>query len=42
MVAGMKLHIPDIRVGASPVLMERWIKGAKPKRDAEGRLVPVG
>lgn len=34
----MQRHIPDIPIGASPVLMRRWYKGADTVRDTTGRL----
>lgn len=39
MVDVMQKWIPDIPIKASPVLMRKWLKGAKPVR-VEGRLVP--
>lgn len=40
MVEGMARYIPDVPIKAEPVLMRRWLKGAKPVRDASGRLLP--
>lgn len=40
MVWAMERHTPDVTARATPVLMRRWIKGAKP-RFLDGRLVPV-
>jgi len=40
MVAGMKRYIPDVPIKAEPVLMGRWLKGAKTTRDATGKLIP--
>ena len=40
MVEGMARYIPDVPIKAEPVLMRRWLKGAKPVRDASGRLIP--
>lgn len=37
----MSRHTPDIRARAKPVLMRRWLKGAKQTYDAQGRLVPT-
>jgi hypothetical protein len=39
MVASMGHYTPDIRVRATPVLMERWYKGAEAVYEG-GRLVP--
>jgi hypothetical protein len=39
MVDVMQRWIPDIPIKASPVLMRRWYKGAKPLR-VDGKLVP--
>ena len=39
MVEVMQRWIPDIPIKASPVLMRRWLKGAKPVR-VDGKLVP--
>ena len=41
MVETMKEWLPDIPVKASPVLMRRWYKGAKPVHDAAGNLLPA-
>lgn len=30
MIAEMKVWVPDIKIGASPVMVRRWYKGAKP------------
>lgn len=40
MVIGMREFLPDVPVRAAPVLSRRWVKGAKAKFDAEGRLIP--
>jgi DNA polymerase-1 len=40
MVEGMARYIPDVPVKAEPVLMGRWLKGAKTTRDANGTLIP--
>lgn len=40
MVEGMARYIPDIPIKAEPVLMRRWLKGAKTTRDANGTLIP--
>lgn len=40
MVEGMARYIPDVPVKAEPVLMRRWLKGAKTTRDANGTLIP--
>lgn len=39
MIEGMAKFIPDVPITASPVIMRRWYKGAKPVR-VNGRLVP--
>ncbi len=36
----MSKFVQDVPVKATPVLMRRWIKGAKPVYDAGGRLIP--
>lgn len=33
-------YTPDVPMRAAPALAYRWVKGAKPKHDAAGRLVP--
>ena len=40
MVEGMARYIPDVPIKAEPVLMRRWLKGAKTTRDATGTLIP--
>jgi DNA polymerase-1 len=40
MVEGMARYIPDVPTKAEPVLMGRWLKGAKTTRDATGKLIP--
>ena len=40
MIQGMREFLPDVPVRAAPVLSRRWVKGARPKFDAEGRLIP--
>lgn len=40
MCASLQKWIPDVPITASPVIMTRWFKGAKTKRDPEGRLIP--
>jgi len=40
MVEGMARYIPDVPIKAEPVLMGRWLKGAKTTRDATGKLIP--
>lgn len=40
MVSSMKQVIPDVAVRTEACLMSRWDKGAKPKFDSEGRLIP--
>ena len=35
---GMELYIPDVKISCSPVIMRRWLKGAKTVRDSEGRV----
>jgi DNA polymerase-1 len=40
MVEGMARYIPDVPVKAEPVLMRRWLKGAKTTRDERGTLIP--
>lgn len=37
----MQRHIPDVACRVKPVLMRRWLKGAKPSYDASGRLIPT-
>lgn len=34
----MSQHMPDVPVTTEAVIMDRWYKGAKPVRDAQGRL----
>lgn len=41
MVAAGRAYAPDVLWAAEPVVMGRWRKGARPVRDAAGRLVPV-
>lgn len=38
MIAMMELALPDMKIGAEPVLMRRWDKRAKPTFDEQGRL----
>lgn len=38
MVAAMQKLIPDVKITAEPVLMERWSKDAVQKFDADGKL----
>ena len=38
MIEGMREVVPDVRVSVEAVLCDRWHKGAKPVRDAAGRL----
>jgi len=40
MCAEMQKWLPDVPVTATSVLTRRWMKGAKPVRDAAGNLVP--
>lgn len=40
MVEGMSVYVPDVKVSADAHIMRRWYKGAKPVRDANGRLIP--
>lgn len=40
MVREMEICTPDIPASATPALATRWAKGAKPKYDDAGRLVP--
>lgn len=40
MVEGMARYVPDVPIKAEPVLMRRWLKGAKTTRDANGTLIP--
>ena len=45
MVQGANTYLPDVPISfakMSPLLMRRWSKKAKPRLDAEGRLVPWG
>lgn len=39
MIRSMKNYVPDVRVGAEPALMRRWLKDAEPVY-VNGRLVP--
>lgn len=39
MISSMQEFTPDIPIRCEPVIMERWIKGAKPVYDNNGRLV---
>jgi DNA polymerase I-like protein with 3'-5' exonuclease and polymerase domains len=41
MVLGARKFIKDVEVKATPCLMKRWTKGAKPLYSKEGRLIPV-
>jgi hypothetical protein len=41
MIQSMGEFIPDVPIRCEPVLMECWIKDAKPLFDNAGRLVPV-
>lgn len=38
MIDAMKVYIPDVPIKAEPVIMRRWLKGAKSVRDEDGRL----
>jgi hypothetical protein len=38
MVAEMKKYTPDVKVGAEPALMRRWLKGAEPVYTPDGKL----
>jgi DNA polymerase-1 len=38
MVTEMSKWVPDVKIGASPVLMDRWYKGAKTVRNEKGEL----
>jgi DNA polymerase I-like protein with 3'-5' exonuclease and polymerase domains len=38
MVREMAKWVPDVKIGASPVLMDRWYKGAKTVRNDRGEL----
>jgi hypothetical protein len=40
MIASMARFVPDVPIRCEPVLMDRWLKGAKPMFDDQGRLVP--
>lgn len=40
MVREMEICTPDIPASATPAIARRWAKGAKPKYDDAGRLVP--
>lgn len=40
MIDSMRQFVPDVPIRCEPVLMSRWLKGAKPKFDDQGRLVP--
>lgn len=40
MIQAMEPYTPDVPVRASGALMRRWRKGAKPKFNATGRLIP--
>lgn len=40
MIEKMQAWCPDVPIGATAVLCRWWYKGAKPVRDARGRLVP--
>lgn len=39
MTYAMSRHVPDVRCPAEPVLLRRWLKGARPTRNAAGRLI---
>jgi hypothetical protein len=41
MVSAARKFIKDVEVKATPCLMKRWTKGAKPLYSKEGRLIPV-
>lgn len=40
MIAAMREHVPDVRIGAKAVLSRRWLKGADPTY-RDGILVPT-
>lgn len=40
MVESMRLYTPDVVVEAPPALMRRWYKGAEPRFNEAGRLIP--
>jgi hypothetical protein len=40
MVEGMRYFTPDVKVKAEPLLMRRWYKGAEPRFNADGVLIP--
>lgn len=40
MVREMEVCTPDIPASATPAIATRWAKGAKPRYDGEGRLIP--
>ena len=42
MVKEMQVCTPDIPASATPALATRWLKGAEPKYNEEGRLIPWG
>lgn len=39
MIHGMKAFCPDVKIRATPHLMDRWYKNAEPKHDGNGRLI---
>ena len=38
----MMVCTPNVPASATPALATRWLKGAKPKHDERGRLIPWG
>src|SRR5206468_3423384 len=40
MVERMQAWLPDVPAKASPVMMKRWYKGAKPVYDANKNMIP--
>ncbi len=40
MIKGMSVWVPDVPITCEPALMRRWLKNAKARYDANGRLVP--
>ncbi len=40
MVECMQIYTPHVKIRSEAVIMRRWLKGAKPVRDASGRLQP--
>lgn len=39
MVWAMERHVPDVKVGAEPALMESWLKGVDPNWGPDGELL---